>query len=148
MQPQMSEIISWPAQLLWRLWETMSLCLCTTSSWRHTMKNASFKGRGLFFDSLQTVSGCQSIQNRLPHIAQIKSPWNELGTPMTNDTIRILLKKTFFSYTATITLDNNWFIFVFSNVLLTIIKCMYWRLMRNIQVLQSGHREVSASRLL
>ena len=60
------------------------------------------KGQGRFFDSSRLLVGRQSLQNRLPHVAQIKSPWNELGTSMTNDGIRILLKKTFFRYLANI----------------------------------------------
>ena len=57
------------------------------------------KGRGLFFDGSQTVPGRQSLQNRLQHISSIKTAWNELGTVMSNDRLRVLLKGIFFSYT-------------------------------------------------
>jgi hypothetical protein len=53
--------------------------------------------RGLFFDSSKTRIGKQSIQNRLLHIAQIKDPWNEVGSKVSNDCLRMLLKKTYFS---------------------------------------------------
>ncbi len=59
--------------------------------------------RGLFFDSSKTKKGRQSIQNRLAHIAQIREPWNEPGSKITNDALRVLLKKTFFSCNAVLT---------------------------------------------
>jgi Reverse transcriptase (RNA-dependent DNA polymerase) len=57
-------------------------------------------GKGLFYDSSRTCVGRQSIQNRLKHIAQVSEPWNEIGSGLTNDRLRILLKKTFFGHTA------------------------------------------------
>ncbi len=58
--------------------------------------------RGLFFDSSKTKIGRQSLQNRLKHVSLIKEPWNEQGTPLSNDNIRKILKKTFFSCKAQI----------------------------------------------
>ena len=55
-----------------------------------------FKGRGLFYDSSKTRPGRQSIQNLLQHVYQIRNPWNELGSKMTNDAIRVLLKNNYF----------------------------------------------------
>ncbi len=57
-------------------------------------------GRGLFFDSSKMVVGRQSLQNRLLHIRQITTPWSEGGQKMTNDAIRQLLKRTFFTHNA------------------------------------------------
>jgi hypothetical protein len=37
----------------------------------------------------------QSIQNRLKHVAQVTEPWNETGSGLSNERLRILLKKTF-----------------------------------------------------
>jgi len=55
------------------------------------------RGRGLFFDMSRTRLGRQSIENRLAHIAQISTPWNE-DPKKNNNEIRILLKNTFFSH--------------------------------------------------
>jgi hypothetical protein len=56
--------------------------------------------RGLFYDSSPLRVGRQSIENRLLHFTQIKEPWNKKGSKMTNNRIRVMLKKTFFSHNA------------------------------------------------
>ncbi len=61
-----------------------------------------FKGRGLFYDASKTKKGKQSIQNRLTHISNLREPWNELGTPITDDDIRRRLKSAYFSHSALI----------------------------------------------
>jgi len=53
-------------------------------------------GLGKFFDKSKTRVGKQSIQNRLDHLRLIKRPWNWAN--LSNDSIRILLKDTFFNY--------------------------------------------------
>jgi hypothetical protein len=65
------------------------------------------KGRGLFFDASRRRVGRQSLQNRLEHVAQIKEPWNEQGQVLTNDRIRVMLKKAFFSYNVIGTVINT-----------------------------------------
>ncbi len=54
-------------------------------------------GKGLFYDSSRLKCGRQSIQNRLQHIKHIKEPWNEIGQKITNNSLRIMLKKTYFA---------------------------------------------------
>jgi len=51
--------------------------------------------QGMFFDSSKSRTGCQSLENRLDLIKEIYQPWNN---GLTNDTLRVLLKKTFFQY--------------------------------------------------
>lgn len=58
------------------------------------------RGKGLFFDGSKSKVGKQSIQNRLQHIKSITESWCQLGTNITNDKLRVILKKTFFKYTA------------------------------------------------
>jgi hypothetical protein len=55
-------------------------------------------GIGLFFDSSRTKKGRQSIQNRLLFMRSMNHPWNDPSNPMTNDQIRIVMKRTFFPY--------------------------------------------------
>jgi len=53
-------------------------------------------GHGKFFDKSKTRVGKQSIQNSLDHFRLINRPWN--GANLSNNSIRILLKDTFFNY--------------------------------------------------
>jgi len=54
-------------------------------------------GIGMFFDSSCRVIGRQSLENRLIFMRSIKLEWNT-QMPLSNDQIRIELKKTFFPY--------------------------------------------------
>jgi len=53
-------------------------------------------GVGNFFDKSASKVGKQSINCRLDHIRLIKSPWSTEN--LSNDSIRILLKRTYFDY--------------------------------------------------
>jgi len=53
-------------------------------------------GLGKFFDKSKTKVGKQSIQFRLDFFRQFNQPWSNAN--LSNDSIRILLKNTFFSY--------------------------------------------------
>jgi len=53
-------------------------------------------GLGKNFDKSKTKVGKQLIQNRLDHIRKIVRPWNDAELP--NNSIRNLLKDTYFSY--------------------------------------------------
>jgi len=53
-------------------------------------------GYGKFFDKSSTKCGKQSINCRLEHMRLINCPWSTEN--LSNDAIRILLKKTFFHY--------------------------------------------------
>ncbi len=48
-------------------------------------------------DCSTILPGRQSIQNRLQHVKHIREPWSEKGQKSSNNVIRRLLKKTFFS---------------------------------------------------
>jgi len=50
-------------------------------------------------------TGRQSLQNRLQFIKEVKKPWNNLN--LNNDSIRILLKNSFFKY-----ITDNWLIMI------------------------------------
>jgi hypothetical protein len=52
--------------------------------------------KGLFYDSSRTKMGRQSLQNRLPHVKHLKVPWNELDSKLSNHSLRIMLKETYF----------------------------------------------------
>ena len=69
------------------------------STYYNERRNA---GKGLFYDSSKTVQGCQSLQNRLKHIAQISEPWNEQGPEkFSKDKLRVMLKSTYFLHKVT-----------------------------------------------
>jgi hypothetical protein len=53
-------------------------------------------GRGFFYDASKTKPGRQSLENRFFHKRQISEPWSK-KLNLTNDYIRVLLKRTFFS---------------------------------------------------
>jgi len=53
-------------------------------------------GLGFFYDNSANQRGKQSIQNRLPYFKLITEQWTD--RIITDDAIRILLKKTFFTY--------------------------------------------------
>jgi len=53
-------------------------------------------GFGKFFDKSSSKTGKQSINCRLEHIRLVEWPWSTDN--LSNDSIRILLKRTFFSY--------------------------------------------------
>lgn len=53
-------------------------------------------GRNLFFDRSKTKIGKQSLENRLQIFNNIHDNWTHPA--LTNDQIRIMMKKTFFSY--------------------------------------------------
>jgi hypothetical protein len=56
-------------------------------------------GCGFFFDNSQTQKGCQSIQNRLLFMRCIDEHWNNKLNLLTNDHIRVLVKKHFLNTT-------------------------------------------------
>ena len=56
-----------------------------------------FPGVGLFYDASCFKVGRQAIQNRLHFMRSIKYPWNQ-NQQMSNDLIRIEMKKAYFSY--------------------------------------------------
>jgi len=56
-------------------------------------------GLGFFYDNSMNMRGKQSIQNRLPYFRLIRDQW--INNEITDDAIRILLKKTFFTYCET-----------------------------------------------
>jgi hypothetical protein len=58
------------------------------------------KGKGMFFDGSKSRAGKQSLQNRLQHVKNVTEPWSEAGSKLTNDKLRVILKKTFFKHTA------------------------------------------------
>jgi hypothetical protein len=58
------------------------------------------RGKGMFYDESKTRHGKQSIQNRLQHVSSVTNPWSEKGQNLTNNQLRVMLKKTFFKYTA------------------------------------------------
>lgn len=51
---------------------------------------------GFFFDSSKSKKGRQSLQNRLLFMRSLNFPWKDL--PLSDDLIRIQMKRTFFSY--------------------------------------------------
>jgi hypothetical protein len=55
-------------------------------------------GIGHFFDNSHTLYGRQSIQNRLLFMRSIDESWNNKLNPLTNDQIRVFVKKAFFEY--------------------------------------------------
>jgi len=63
-----------------------------------------YPGNGCFFDFSRTRKGFQSIQNRLLFMRAIDLDWNNESSVISNDRIRIEMKKTFFPY---ITTDEN-----------------------------------------
>jgi len=65
-------------------------------------------GLGFFYDNSTNMRGKQSIQNRLPYFRLISDQW--INKEITDDAIRMLLKKTFFTYCET------WFIYLFQNL--------------------------------
>jgi len=50
----------------------------------------------IFFDKSKTNVGRQSIQNRLNHIRKIERHWDD--AKMSNDSARILVEDSYFSY--------------------------------------------------
>jgi len=55
-----------------------------------------YPGVGYFFDSSKTKIGRQSLPNRLLFMRTIKQPWNLQSNKLSDDKIRILMKKAFF----------------------------------------------------
>ena len=53
---------------------------------------------GMFFDKSKTLKGRQSIQNRLLFMRAVSYPWNNISDPISDDKLRIELKRTFFPY--------------------------------------------------
>ena len=101
-QPKMNGITLWQHPWHWKLYVIKAPKQLHEKLMTTYYEERRYKGRGRFFDSSRLLVGRQSIQNRLPHIAQINDSWNELGKKKSNDEIRILLKKTFFKYLAEI----------------------------------------------
>ena len=64
-----------------------------------------------FFDASRLCISRQSIWNKLPHVAQIHEPWNELRQKLADDKIRIMLKTVFFSYSNIEFVSVSWWIF-------------------------------------
>ena len=53
---------------------------------------------GFFFDNSHNLFGRQTIQNRLKFMRSITDHWNNKLHPLSNDQIRVIVKKAFFSY--------------------------------------------------
>ncbi len=53
---------------------------------------------GLFFDSSKTLKGRQSIQNILMFLRSVTYPWNNPSENLSDDRLRVILKRTFFPY--------------------------------------------------
>ena len=60
-------------------------------------------GVGLFFDSSRKRVGRQSLPNRLIFMRGIEYAWNDETNVMSNDLIRIQMKKSFFPFCSKIT---------------------------------------------
>jgi exonuclease III len=55
-------------------------------------------GVGLFFDGSKRKKGRQSIENRLLFMRSINYPWNLTSTALSDDSLRVLMKRSFFPY--------------------------------------------------
>jgi hypothetical protein len=62
-------------------------------------------GVGYFFDTSRVKIGRQSLQNRILFMRSINYPWN--AAPMSNDLIRIEMKRVFFPYMTANTPEND-----------------------------------------
>jgi len=56
----------------------------------------SWPGLGFFYHGSTNKKGGQSIQNRVQFFPEIKDPWS--GIQIKDEAIRVMLKKTFFTY--------------------------------------------------
>ncbi len=65
------------------------------SSCKHSTLSEGKRPRGC---SLMDQS--QRLENRLQHVKNATEPWSEAGSKLTNDKLRVILKKTFFKHTA------------------------------------------------